>query len=122
MTQKGNNVMARERREKERRRARIVADQAIGLGAAIRVLRLKSRLTREALGKRAELSANFIYRMERSERMPSRQALERIARALSVDEIEISRIARARLAPVETRIYRVLTELEELSEAPGVKQ
>jgi transcriptional regulator with XRE-family HTH domain len=51
----------------------------------LRVLRAERRLTQHKLAKRAGMSQGHYCRMERAEREPSDQELERLARVLKVD-------------------------------------
>lgn len=55
------------------------------LGANVRELRVRRRLTQEALGERAALSHKFIGEVERGVSNPSIQSIAAIARALDTD-------------------------------------
>ena len=54
------------------------------LGVRIRTLRKAAGLTQEQLAEAADISVNFIGYVERGQRAPSIQTLERIAQGLSV--------------------------------------
>ena len=55
------------------------------LGANVRELRVRRKLTQETLGERAGLSYKFIGEVERGLGNPSVESLTRIARALDAD-------------------------------------
>lgn len=55
------------------------------LGANVRELRVRRRLTQEALGERASLSHKFIGEVERGVSNPSIESIAAIARALDTD-------------------------------------
>jgi transcriptional regulator with XRE-family HTH domain len=54
------------------------------LGVKIRILRKAAGLTQEQLAEAADVSVNFMGYVERGQRAPSIQTLERIAQALNV--------------------------------------
>ena len=54
------------------------------LGVKIRMLRKAAGLTQNQLAEAADMSVNFIGYVERGQRAPSIQTLERIAQALNV--------------------------------------
>ena len=55
------------------------------LGANVRELRVRRRLTQEALGERAGLSHKFVGEVERGVSNPSIESIAAIARALDTD-------------------------------------
>lgn len=59
------------------------------LGANIRELRLRRKLTQEALGERSGLSFKFIGEVERGMGNPSVESLAAIARALDADVADL---------------------------------
>jgi transcriptional regulator with XRE-family HTH domain len=59
------------------------------LGRRIRYLRNQQEMTQEALGPAAELSAKYLGSIERGEKNPSMDNLEKIARALKVELSEL---------------------------------
>lgn len=60
------------------------SDYRVVLGEAIRVQRMRLRLTQEVLAERSELHPNYLGRVERGEEHVSLGALRRIAKALNV--------------------------------------
>ncbi|MDW8006449.1 MAG: helix-turn-helix transcriptional regulator [Thermomicrobium sp.] len=61
-------------------------------GAELRALRESRGLSQSALGRRAGLDHSFISRLEAGGRQASREVVERIARALGLDEAERARL------------------------------
>jgi transcriptional regulator with XRE-family HTH domain len=76
-----------------------VPDRAVKLqkifGETVRAERQARKLTQEQLAEKAELSLNFIGNLERGEKMPSLETVERLASALGLKGAEL--LASARL-------------------------
>ncbi len=59
------------------------------LGVRISQLRIKAGLTQAKLAEGADLSVDLISRIERGDRAPSLESLEKLAGALNVDPAEL---------------------------------
>lgn len=66
-----------------------MADIKRKFGVQLFQLRTKAGLTQAQLAEKANLSIDSISRMERGERAPSLESLERIAAALRIDPAEL---------------------------------
>lgn len=66
-----------------------MADIKKKLGVRMFQLRTKAGITQAKLAEKANLSIDSISRIERGERSPSFEALERIASALGVEPVEL---------------------------------
>jgi transcriptional regulator with XRE-family HTH domain len=66
-----------------------MADIRKKLGVRISQLRMKAGMTQAKLSEEADLSVDSISRIERGDRAPSLESLEKIAEALKVDPAEL---------------------------------
>ncbi len=60
-------------------------DNPIKVGERIRTVRKGLKLTQEGLAEKSGISSNYLGQVERGERQPSLNTLERIAKGLSVE-------------------------------------
>lgn len=97
-------------------------ETAKNVGTKIRQLRIKSKLTQEELAHKAELHTTHLGQIERGERNPTLQSLEKIAAALNVD-IEQLFLNKHQLKKSSTQsnldiiiVDEVLNMLDELNE------
>jgi transcriptional regulator with XRE-family HTH domain len=60
-------------------------------GKRLRYLRRSRDMTQEQLAELIERSVNFISLMENGDTAPSFQTIERLAKALNVDEVDLFR-------------------------------
>jgi transcriptional regulator with XRE-family HTH domain len=58
-------------------------------GARIRVLRKRAGLSQEQLAERADISVDFLSLVERGVNAPSFDTMERLARVLGVEEVDL---------------------------------
>ena len=61
----------------------------MAIGVQVRRLRTEQRFSQEELARRAGLSRTAVARIERGERSPAAESIERIARALDVEPGEL---------------------------------
>jgi transcriptional regulator with XRE-family HTH domain len=61
------------------------------LGATIRSLRERRKLTQSALAAAADLTPNYVAMVERGERLPSVKAIVALAAALNVPPLKLLR-------------------------------
>lgn len=54
------------------------------VGRRVRQLRVAARMTQEQLAERADISVSFLSMIERGERAPHLETLERLARGLEI--------------------------------------
>lgn len=94
----------------------------VGIGAAIWLLRLQRHMTRRMLAGTCGLSINFIYRIERDNRHPSSNSLNRLCSVLHVKVEEIDKIAGANISPLQMRVFQIVKQLEELSDQPAIRK
>ena len=66
-----------------------MADIKKKLGVRISQLRMKAAMTQAKLSEGADLSVDSISRIERGDRAPSLESLEKIAEALGIDPAEL---------------------------------
>ena len=66
-----------------------MADIKKKLGVRISQLRMKGGMTQAKLAEGADLSVDSISRIERGDRAPSLESLEKIAEALAIDPAEL---------------------------------
>lgn len=68
----------------------------------LRLLRSKMRYTQEQLAEQAGISCNHVGMLEREERGPTIEVIEKLADALGVDPIQLLRRLRQRQLPEAT--------------------
>lgn len=73
----------------------------VRLGANVRDLRVRRKLTQEALGERAGLSYKFIGEVERGLGNPSIESVAAIANALGADVADLFGTGRTPVAPYD---------------------
>jgi transcriptional regulator with XRE-family HTH domain len=66
---------------------------ADAVGAAVRRLRQKRGLSQEAFADRCEVHRTFVSLLERGERLPALDSLEKLARGLGMHADELVRMA-----------------------------
>ena len=70
----------------------------VGLGVAIREVRIERRLSQEELSLRTGVHRNYIGGIERAERSPTVLSIAQLARELGVSMTELFRMAEQRHA------------------------
>lgn len=85
---------------------------------ALRVGRQGNRVTQEQLAERAEISVSFLSMIERGERSPHLETLEKIALAL---EVPVEELFRSDAAPVD-RVDSAMRPLAEYVRRRGLNR
>jgi len=93
----------------------------VSMGARIRELRKKKRLTQERLAERVDISTPFLGHIERGNRTPSLETLVRIANALetTLDVLLCDLITIRSPANIPTYVRQTFTELRRCTNALG---
>lgn len=99
-------------------KTRIPTDQLVGLGPAVRTLRLRKEMTRKTLCKRSGLSMAFLYRLEKGKRQPSQESIEKIARSLKISVKELENLANDRFFSTRAEIFDLVSKIEDKSNEP----
>jgi len=68
-----------------------VSNIVTAVGRRVRELRIMSRLTQEQLAERAQISISFLSMIERGERAPHLETLQKLAAGLEVQIEELFR-------------------------------
>ena len=84
---------------------------AYKLGVKIRTLRRGAELTQEQLAEAVQVSTNFIGYIERGQRAPSIDTLERIAMVLEIDPKEMFEFSETDEEPFEEVLLAELRKL-----------
>jgi transcriptional regulator with XRE-family HTH domain len=90
------------------------------LGAAIRQLRRKHRLTQQEVAKRSQIHYQFLGGIERGTENPTLDVLGRIARALSVSLPELFSYTPDEVTPAQIR-KRLIEAIRRCSDSEAVR-
>lgn len=84
------------------------ADRTAAMGAAVRTLREANGMTRDDLHAKTDISVQMIAKIEQGHKNPSPNSLQRLAGALGMTALDLSR----RAASWEVGVEQGLTEAE----------